>query len=197
MKKVFIDANILFYKIISDLFFDASVLGVIEVYWSQDVINEYLTHGPRVLNEISKTKGEELKLEKCVEHINKKVELFKVHSKFIMVSGYGSVSLNESEIKDKNDIHVYKGAKKANCNVLVTNDKEFKNVHLITDIDLVAKKADAFFCDLYKEHPEVVMDIINKTRQGIEAQRGTSIDLEEFIEEMKRRKLTMLASLIS
>jgi len=188
MKKVFIDANILFYKIISDLFFDASVLGVID---------EYLTHGSRVLNEIPKSKGEELQSDKCVEYIKRKVELFKAHSKFIMVSGYDSVSLNEGEIKDNNDIHVYRAAKKANCNVLVTNDKEFKNVHLITDIDIVAKKADAFFCDLYTQHPDAVRDTVNKTRQGIEAQRGSSIDLEEFIEEMKRRNLPELASRIS
>lgn len=50
--KVFVGANLLFYKLISDLLFDASILGLIEVHWSEAVISEYLKHGPRVLSDI-------------------------------------------------------------------------------------------------------------------------------------------------
>lgn len=57
MKKIFIDANVLFYKIISDLLFDASALGIFEVYWSEDVIKEYLEHGPRVMQMTAHHKG--------------------------------------------------------------------------------------------------------------------------------------------
>ena len=197
MKKVFIDANILFYKIISDLFFDASILGAVAVYWSEEVIAEYLKHGPRVLSDISKVKGKELVPQKCKDHVERKIALYRKYSGFTIVKNYSEVTVNEDAINDKNDLHVYKAAKLALCDILVTNDNEFKNVQTITDIEIVAKKADEFFCDLYEELPDVVMDIILRSKAGIEIQRNKSIDLEDFIDEMKRGKLTKLALLIS
>lgn len=195
--KVFVDANLLFYKLISDLLFDASNLRLIEAHWSEAVIAEYLEHGPRVLNEKRKRDKQEENLALAQEMIHRKIELFREHSGFILVEDYDQVEIPDGALNDKDDTHVLKAALKSNCSVLLTLDKDFRKNSSLTDLDIVAKKADDFFCELFDKHEDQMMDAINRTREGVGRQRGRDIDLPELIEIMKSGRLINLAKRLS
>lgn len=191
--KVFVDANLLFYKIISDLLFDASNLGLIEAHWSEAVIAEYLEHGPRVLNEIRKSKGLPEDLDTAQAMVQKKVALFREYSNFVLVEGYEEVEIPDGSLKDKDDIHVLKAALKSNCSVLLTLDRDFRKISSLADLEIVAKKADDFFCELFDKHEDQMMDVINKTREGLERQRNRDVDLFEIVEMLRAGRLVCLA----
>lgn len=195
--KVFVDANLLFYKIISDLLFDASNLGLIEAHWSEAVIAEYLEHGPRVLSEIRRSKGLPEDLGTAQGMVENKVALFREHSGFILVEDYEAVEIPDDTLKDKDDIHVLKAALKSNCSVLLTLDKGFRNISSLDDLKIVAKKADDFFCELFDKNEDQMMDVINKTREGLERQRNKDINLTQLVEMMKAGRLVGLAQRIS
>jgi predicted nucleic acid-binding protein len=195
--KVFVDANLLFYKLISDLLFDASNLGLIVAHWSEAVIAEYLEHGPRVLNEKRKRDKQKEDLALAQEVIHRKVELFKEHSGFILVEDYDEVEIPDDVLSDKDDTPVLKAALKSNCSVLLTLDKDFRKVSSLRDLEIVAKKADGFFCELFDKHEDQMLDVINKTREGLSRQRNKDIDLPELIEMMKVGRLIGLAQKLS
>ena len=195
--KVFIDANLLFYKIISDLLFDSSSLGLIDAYWSQAVIDEYLEHGPRVLNEVRKSRGQEENHEIAKGMIEKKVELFKAHSGFNLVEDYDSVEIPDDSLKDKDDIHVLKAAIKSDCSVLLTLDAGFRKISSLEDLKIVAKKADELFCELFDHEEDRMMDVIEETRKGIERQQDRDIDLAQLVEMMKEGELEGLAQKVT
>lgn len=183
--KVFIDANLLFYKLISDLLFDASNLGLIEAFWSEAVIDEYIEHGPRILNESRKKRN---LLEDDIiakQMIDKKVKLFKNYSGFTLVEDYESVKISESLLDDKDDIHVLKAAMKAKCSVLLSLDKGFRQIASLDDLKIIAQKADEFFCDLFDKHEDQMMDVIEKTRRGLQHQRKIDIELLQLVDMMK------------
>jgi len=183
--KVFVDANLLFYKLISDLLFDASNLGLIEAYWSETVIAEYLEHGPRVLNKIRRSKGLPENLEAAQVMLQNKVILFREHSGFIFVEEYEDIKIPEGALNDKDDAHILKAALKAKCSVLLTLDKDFRKISSIADLEIVAKKADDFFCELFDKDEDQMMDVINKTRDGLGRQKGRKVNLIELVEMMK------------
>jgi predicted nucleic acid-binding protein len=191
--KVFVDANLLFYKLISDLLFDASNLGVIKAYWSEEVISEYLLHGPRILNEIRKRHGLTENIELATQMINKKVELFKRYSGFILVEDYDSQFLPSNTLTDQNDLHVTKAALKANCSVLLTLDKDFRQISSVNDLSIIAKKADDFFCELFDNHEEEMIDVIEATRRGLERQKNRTLDLNDLVDLMNQGHLIKLS----
>ena len=195
--KVFIDANLLFYKIISDLLFDSSSLGLIDAYWSQAVIDEYLEHGPRVLNEVRKSRGQEENHEIAKAMIEKKVGLFKTHSGFNLVEDYDSVEIPDDSLKDKDDIHVLKAAIKSDCSVLLTLDAGFRKISSLEDLKIVAKKADELFCELFDHEEDRMMDVIEETRKGIERQQDRNVDLAQFIDMMRDGELEGLAQKVT
>lgn len=196
MKKIFIDANVLFYKIISDLLFDASVLGVFEVYWSEDVINEYLEHGPQVMQMTARHKGVSISTDECKKRIIRKIELFKIHSGFKIVDNYSDIQINENRIKDRDDIHVFKAAKKADCQIILTSDRGFRNVKTILDMDIVSKKADQLFCEVFDSDEEIFMDILKTTIAGIERQKKINLKKIDIVNLLKTGKLKKLAQKI-
>lgn len=191
--KVFVDANLLFYKLISDLLFDASNLGLIEAHWSEAVIAEYLEHGPRVLNEKRKRDKQAEDLILAQDMIQRKIDLFREHSGFVLVKDYEEVIIPYVALNDKDDTHVLKAAVKSNCSVLLTLDKDFRKISSLADLEIVAKKADDFFCELFDKHEDQMMDVINRTREGVGRQRGGDVDLPVLIGMMKRGCLTALA----
>lgn len=191
--KVFIDANLLFYKMISDLLFDASNLGLINAHWSQEVIDEYLEHGPRVLNEIRVQKGLAESIEIAQKMVHRKVELFRDYSGFILVEDYDLVDLDDEHLEDKDDIHILKAALKSECSVLLTLDKDFRKITSIGDLDIVARKADNFFCELLEKYEKQMLDVIEKTRKGIERQRDEEVSLNRIVEMMEVGHLKELA----
>lgn len=195
--KVFVDANLLFYKIISDLLFDASNLGLIEAHWSEAVIAEYLEHGPRVLNEIRKSKGLLEDLDTAQVMVQKKVTLFREYSSFILVEGYEEVEIPDGALKDKDDIHVLKAALKSNCSVLLTLDRDFRKIASLNDLEIVAKKADDFFCEFFDKDEDRMMDVIEETRKGLERQCEKEVDMFQLVNMMKAGRLLSLAQKLS
>lgn len=191
--KVFIDANLLFYKLISDLLFDASNLGLIEAHWSEAVIAEYVEHGPRVLNEKRKRDKQAEDLTLAQEMIHRKIELFKQHSGFILVENYEGVVIPDDALNDKDDTHILKAALKSNCSVLLTLDKDFREISSLRDLEIVAKKADDFFCELFDKHEDQMMDVIEETRKGLERQRNSEVDMIQLVKMMKAGRLIRLA----
>lgn len=195
--KVFVDANLLFYKIISDLLFDASNLGLIEAHWSKAVIAEYLEHGPRVLNEIRKSKGLSEDLDTAQAMVQKKVELFREYSGFVLVESYESLDIPDDVLNDKDDIHVLQAAVKSKCSILLTLDKDFRKISSLADLEIVAKKADSFFCELFDRYEAQMMDVIEETRKGLERQSENQIDMLQLISKMKAGRLCDLAQKLS
>lgn len=179
----------IFYKIISDLLFDSSNLGLIDAYWSQAVIDEYLEHGPRFLNEVRQSRGEEENYETTKGMIEKKVELFKEYSGFNLVEDYDSVEIPDDSLNDKDDVHVLKAAIKSHCSVLLTLDAGIREISSLEDLKILAKKADEFFCELFVNEEDRMMDVIEETRKGIERQQDRDIDLFHLVEMMKEGEL--------
>ena len=124
--------------------------------------------------------------------IERKIEYFRKYSDFNIVNDYENEEITEDTLADKDDLHVLKAACKSKCSVLLTHDKGFKGLSLL-DLNIIAKKADDFFCELFDKHEKQMMDVINRTRKGVGRQRGRDIDLPKLIEMMKTGRLVNLA----
>lgn len=192
--KVFIDANLLFFTIISDLLFDASKLGLIDAFWSQQVIDEFLEHAPRVIMETSAKRNKPMTEEEARSSATKKIEGFKKYSGFQIVTDYESIIIPEDALTDKDDLHVLKAALKTNCSVLLTLDKGFRKIKNFDELSLVAKKADDFFCELLKNQTDLMLSTVEETVIGIAAKRKNYYSTLDLISEMSGGTLPKFAN---
>jgi len=100
-------------------------------------------------------------------------------------------------LNDKDDTHLLKAALKSNCSILLTLDKDFRKISSLSDLEIVAKKADDFFCELFNKHEDQMMDVIEETCKGLERQRKSKVNMNQLVDMMRGGRLQGLATKLS
>ncbi|CAN7672415.1 PIN domain-containing protein [Phyllobacterium sp. LjRoot231] len=100
----------------------------------------------------------------------------------------------EITLPDTDDRHVVAVGISASASVIVTwNTRDFPSEEL-RKYGLSRQTPDDFLFDLYRQFPEVVVTVIANARRNL---RKTGLSAAEFIDALKRQKLTRFVAEIS
>ncbi|WP_158625177.1 PIN domain-containing protein [Corallococcus terminator] len=165
--RVFLDANVLFPASIRNTLLDAHKQRLVQVYWSQQVLEELRR------NLVLKQRKSE---DDASTLVNAMCRIFPES----VVSGY------EAQIasmrNDEGDRHVTAAALTAGAQVIVTNNlKHFRAKDLPPGIE--AQPADFFLQQLLDLDPETMVAILQKQ---VERYREPLITFEAFLEHFSR-----------
>ncbi|NOJ95612.1 PIN domain-containing protein [Corallococcus coralloides] len=165
--RVFLDANVLYPGSIRNVLLDAHAKGLIQAYWSDQVLEEMRRN--LVLNH----QKSEVGAAKLVDAIRR---IFPGS----LVTGYES---RVQEMRnDEGDRHVAAAALTASAQVIVTNNlRHFRSEDLPAGIE--AQSADEFLQDLLDLDPEVMVEIL---KDHTSKMKDPKITLEEYLEQFSR-----------
>lgn len=165
--RVFLDANVLYPASIRNVLLDAHVRGLIQAYWSEQVLEELRRN--LVLNQ-PRLEDSAASLVRAMRRI--------FPGSFVV--GYES-RIQEMR-NDEGDRHVVAAALTAGAQVIVTNNlKHFRREDLPPGME--AQAADAFLQGLLDLNPEVMVDILETQAARM---KQPPITFESFLEQFSR-----------
>lgn len=135
--KCFLDACLLYSDAARNYLLNLSELGVLEVYWSKDVLLEW----ERSVKKVDR------------EKIKASIELMNYKYPQSLVEDYSSF-IESIKLYDPDDRHVVAAAHQSNSSIILTfNTKDFP-FNRLAPFDVEAIQPDIFLAKLYKHYPE-------------------------------------------
>lgn len=185
-RRVLLDANILYSRIIRDYFLYAAIDGIISVFWSEAIINESLENMIRKVPSFTIEHAEVLKQRLNANFPDASVEISDCHH--LMARGIN--------LPDPNDVHVLAAAMSCGASILCTNNLRDFPVDVLSTLELTPMSADELLLILIKEHPDAVLRVHDAI-----VNRKHSSTHEETLYALKRagstRSATRLEGLLS
>lgn len=178
MKKVFLDANVLYSGTCRSLFIWLHANKVVEIHWSQLAWDEVFRNF-EINNDVEagakfQTSMQKNAIDKYPEHM-------------VRVDSFTPVGL-----KDKDDEHILAAAVQVNADFLLTNDVVLLSENLPAKINVKLIKPDDFLVDeaaLYS--PEAVKQSVN---DHINSLANTKPSKSDYLESIKKCQLGRFAA---
>ncbi len=181
MIRVFLDADVLYKKILLSTFLDMAEREIFTFLWSREVINEFSRNridkgsNPKIIDSIC-TGIEENFLGGIVERKDYE-EL--------------EANLKKTNIKDR---HILAASSVAGANYLVTFNLSDYDKKEAKDLDVEIIHPDSFLIILFKSNRSEVISSLKFTRAR--RQNPTTTD-NEFLEHLKKAKILKFAEILS
>lgn len=178
MKKVFLDANVLYSGTCRSLFIWLHTNKVVEIYWSRSVWDE-------VFRNYEKNSGAEAGAR--FQGSMQKNAIDKFPEQMVCVDSFIPIGL-----KDKDDEHILAAAVQANADFLLTNDVILLSEKLSEKFNIKLVKPDDFLMDeaaLYS--PQAIKQSVN---DHISSLANTKPSMSDYLESFKKCQLVRFAA---
>ena len=177
MKKVFLDANVLYSGTCRSLFIWLHTNKVVGIYWSQSAWHE-------VFRNYEKNNGAEARAKFQVSMQKNAIDKYPEH--MVRVDSFTPVGL-----KDKDDEHILAAAVQANADFLLTNDVILLSEKLSEKFNIKLEKPDDFLIDeaaLYS--PEAIKQSVSDHLNSL---AKTKPGMSVYLESLKKCQLGRFA----
>lgn len=178
---VFLDANVLFSKILLTTFLDLAEVGEISFLWSDELLQEV---GRNLKKKVSNPQSVD-SLISSIKSAFAQGEVLKAHYQEI------EASLSKTDPKDK---HVLAAAAVSGAGFLVTFNLSDFDVAEATTYGVHLIDPDSFLCLLLKNHPSEIVSSIKHSRGRRTRPSQTEV---EFLDRLRVAKVNSFANEMS
>jgi hypothetical protein len=174
---VLLDANILYSRLLRELFMELHLRGLIHARWTDDIHDEWIRS---VLSDYPDINPTVLK---------KTRELMNLHAEGSLVTDYQDY-IQKLLLPDPNDRHILAAAISGEIPTILTfNINDFPATSL-SEFDIEAKHPDVLLFQLFEAHPHDTIKILKYVRNRM---KNPLLDQKEFTSRLSKAGLTSFA----